>query len=414
MNGLSQFFKGTKPGASLGGLKHLILMATAIILLLFITTPAVAGTILTTPTGGEALTVGETYDIKWNAVSIPFGGSIDLDLSTDSGVTWTAIQHGISITSQKYAWTVPNSPTTKARVKITLYCDTLGLSGGLMPTPTTVTSVCGVEESADFTIKSSLVILNLKPVLPLPVFVSAPSNLTATTISSSQIDLAWTDKSNNETEFVIERKTGSGSYEEVGTVDEDKENYSDKGLTAGTAYTYRVKAAGNGSTIHDSSYSNESSATTNNLIIPIIPIKPVIPPVATEQTVIRYYIGAADYYVNDQIQTMDTVPIIIEGRTLLPIRYVAEPLGASVDWDSIEQKVTVTLSGKTIEVWVNNNMASVDGVATPIDPNNANVVPIVVPPGRTMLPLRFIAENLGCQVDWNQSLQEVKVTYPKL
>ncbi|MGE5422313.1 MAG: stalk domain-containing protein [Ignavibacteriales bacterium] len=38
---------------------------------------------------------------------------------------------------------------------------------------------------------------------------------------------------------------------------------------------------------------------------------------------------------------------------------------------------------------------------------------MVVPPRRTMLPLRFIAENLGCQVIWNQALNEVKVVYPK-
>jgi titin len=55
----------------------------------------------------------------------------------------------------------------------------------------------------------------------------------------------------------------------------------------------------------------------------------------------------------------------------------------------------------------------VNGIGTPIDPQNPNVAPIIVPPGRTMLPLRFIAESLGCQVDWNQALQEVTVTYPK-
>ena len=46
----------------------------------------------------------------------------------------------------------------------------------------------------------------------------------------------------------------------------------------------------------------------------------------------------------------------------------------------------------------------------PIDPNNANVTPIAVPPGRTMLPLRFIAENLGCQVDWEPLSQMITVT----
>ncbi len=61
----------------------------------------------------------------------------------------------------------------------------------------------------------------------------------------------------------------------------------------------------------------------------------------------------------------------------------------------------------------NGGTARVNGVNTPIDSSNPNVAPIIVPPGRTMLPLRYIAENLGCQVDWNQALQEVKAAYPK-
>ncbi|MCL4441424.1 MAG: stalk domain-containing protein [Firmicutes bacterium] len=137
------------------------------------------------------------------------------------------------------------------------------------------------------------------------------------------------------------------------------------------------------------------------------------PPVQAGQTVLRYYIGGSDYYVNDQIKSMDIAPIIKDDRTLLPIRYVAEPLGASVDWNPAGQKVTVTMNGKTIELWIDKNTARVNGIDKSIDPNSPNVAAIVVPPGRTMLPLRFIVENLGCLVDWNQTLQEVKVTYSK-
>ncbi|MDA8066155.1 MAG: IPT/TIG domain-containing protein [Thermaerobacter sp.] len=139
---------------------------------------------------------------------------------------------------------------------------------------------------------------------------------------------------------------------------------------------------------------------------------PVASPPSTGQTVMRFYIGNTDYFVNDQVQSMDIAPVIMNSRTLLPIRYVATPLGATVDWDQAAQKVTVSLGGTAIELWIGQNTATVNGTATLIDPNNPAVTPIILPPGRTMLPLRFIAENLGCQVNWDQTQQMVTVTYP--
>ena len=70
---------------------------------------------------------------------------------------------------------------------------------------------------------------------------NAPSNLEATAFSDSQIDLYWTDNTNNETGFKIERKLGiDGTYEQVATVGPDITTFSDNNLIAGTLYVYRV------------------------------------------------------------------------------------------------------------------------------------------------------------------------------
>jgi len=131
-----------------------------------------------------------------------------------------------------------------------------------------------------------------------------------------------------------------------------------------------------------------------------------------KRSILKLQIGSKTMYVNDSPFEIDVPPIILEGRTLLPIRWVAEPLGAEVGWDGVEKKVTVTLKDTKIELWIGKSIARVNGVDTPIDPDNPKVVPIIKD-GRTMLPVRFVAENLGCKVDWDQDTKTVTITYPK-
>ena len=67
--------------------------------------------------------------------------------------------------------------------------------------------------------------------------------ITEFVVSDTQITLFWEDQSNNELGFVIERKTGSmGTYGKIATVGEDVTSYTDKKLTKGSTYYYRVSA----------------------------------------------------------------------------------------------------------------------------------------------------------------------------
>jgi hypothetical protein len=90
---------------------------------------------------------------------------------------------------------------------------------------------------------------------------AAPSGLSAATVSSSKINLSWTDNANNETGFKVERKTGSGgTYAQIGTTGAGVTTYNDTGLTAGTSYYYRVRAT---NAAGDSSYSADANTTTS-------------------------------------------------------------------------------------------------------------------------------------------------------
>jgi hypothetical protein len=148
----------------------------------------------------------------------------------------------------------------------------------------------------------------------------------------------------------------------------------------------------------------------------IIEPEPVIIPVTTVVALtLKFNVGLTSSFFTsgtalEQMNTMDAAPMIFEGRMLLPIRFVVEPLGGTISWNQVEQKVTIIKDTTTIELWIGNNIAKINGVATMIDPDNPKVKPLIINPGRTMLPIRFISEALACKVDWNQTNQEVTVT----
>ena len=97
----------------------------------------------------------------------------------------------------------------------------------------------------------------------------APSVLNSTPISNSQINISWTDNSNNEDGFKIERKTtSSGTYSEIAQVGPNIATYNNTGLTGGTQYCYRVRSY---NTAGNSAYSNESCNTT----LPDLPNVPI-------------------------------------------------------------------------------------------------------------------------------------------
>ncbi|GEM_PF-4880451 len=90
-----------------------------------------------------------------------------------------------------------------------------------------------------------------------------PTNLIATAVSTTQINLTWNDNSNNEMQFRIERKIGSGAFAFLTNKAAGSISHSDAGLTPNTTYTYRVRAENNAGS---SGFSNEATAATGPTI----------------------------------------------------------------------------------------------------------------------------------------------------
>ena len=111
-----------------------------------------------------------------------------------------------------------------------------------------------------------------------PVPPAAPTNLTATTVSSSQINLSWTDNANNENGFKVEQSTDGTTFTQIATLASNAVSFPVTGLTASTTYQFRVVSfndAGN------SSFSNTASATTSAAPPPL----PAAPSVLTATVV---------------------------------------------------------------------------------------------------------------------------------
>jgi len=157
-------------------------------------------------------------------------------------------------------------------------------------------------------------------------------------------------------------------------------------------------------------YTPPAPPTPPTPTVPVTPTPtvPITPPAPATSTTIILQIGSKNMYVNGKLVVLDSAPIIRNDRTLLPIRFVAEALGAQVGWDDSTKKVTIQDSSTKIEMWINKPTAIVNGKAVYIDPANHNVVPVIVN-ARTMLPVRFVAESLGAQVEWDEALQKITV-----
>ena len=145
--------------------------------------------------------------------------------------------------------------------------------------------------------------------------------------------------------------------------------------------------------VRDNTYVLTGITADHAIVAVFEPIPIVLPPLPSHMLVLT--IGSSVMSVDGRRATLDSPPIIREGRTLLPIRAVIEALEGSVAWDAVARKATVTLGTHTIEIWIGSNQARVNGVDVPLD------VAAMIVNSRTLLPLRFVAENLGCTVTWD-------------
>jgi hypothetical protein len=118
--------------------------------------------------------------------------------------------------------------------------------------------------------------------------------------------------------------------------------------------------------------------------------------VSDNLTKIRFAIDSRDYYKNNINVSNDVAPYISDNRAMLPIRAVAEALGLEVGWNDASKTVTLSRAGQTLSMVIGQPLPN--GLGTALINNS-----------RTFVPIRYIAEQLGANVVWNEASRVIDI-----
>ncbi len=110
--------------------------------------------------------------------------------------------------------------------------------------------------------------------------------------------------------------------------------------------------------------------------------------------------------LNDRQVKSDVPPVIYNDRTLVPLRVIMENIDAEIEWDGVNYEVHLKANDKEITLKINSAEATVNGAKKTLPDN----VPAKLINDRTMVPIRFIAEEIGLKVEWDEAARTVLLT----
>lgn len=116
-------------------------------------------------------------------------------------------------------------------------------------------------------------------------------------------------------------------------------------------------------------------------------------------------------YVNDNKIRFDTNPFIENGRTLVPVRAIAQSMNFNVNWDGNTQTATFENDNKKVYIQINNNTISIYDNNSGKTENILIDVPAMIKNDRTYVPLRALSEAFGSEVKWNGDTYTVSITW---
>jgi plastocyanin len=130
---------------------------------------------------------------------------------------------------------------------------------------------------------------------------------------------------------------------------------------------------------------------------------------ASAATIVSLTLNRRQATVNGETVALDTAPVLDEAasRTFVPVRFIGESLGAYIGWDSETEAVTYLGGDTRIILRIGRKTAEVNGQEAALD-----AAPYIDENGRTLVPVRFVSEQMGAAVSWDGSTSTVTLTAP--
>lgn len=337
-------------------------------------------------------------DIAWVGGRFVVAGGNGTILTSTDGVTWTQQKSGT--TAALFSVASQDGLLVAAGDKGTTVVSSDVTHWSVLPSPTReILYGCAARAGRFVAVGSSDTVMwtgdLVTPASPVPTQPAAGA-----TVDAGSVILAWSAVPAGGTAFDVQT---------AATADFSKLILDRHGVTGMSALLSRADLATSGMTFWRV---RAVGAVLASAWSPVqsFAVRAATPP-PMHQTKLVLHVASTQMSVDGASTAIDVAPQIIEGRTLLPIKWVAEPLGATVEWSASDRRVTISLNGTVLELWIGKSQARVNGSYLPIDATNAKVVPLIVS-GRTMLPVRFVAEQLGADVQWEASTKTITITGP--
>lgn len=197
------------------------------------------------------------------------------------------------------------------------------------------------------------------------------------------ITVPW-NKLDGHTSWDLFRSDNGAPYVKMTDFRLDKTEFTDKYVLAGHIYLYKFVA-----------YNAAGKA--------VYVSPPVKVSIVAADNVIVLQLNSTDALINGKAHQLNVAPFLLDGRTMVPLRFVSEALGAEVEWDGDKQKITLLLGDQTMILHVDSSEAIVDGKTIFMD------VPATIVNGSTVVPIRFVGENFRQEITFDDATKTITI-----
>ena len=119
---------------------------------------------------------------------------------------------------------------------------------------------------------------------------------------------------------------------------------------------------------------------------------------------VNMQLGSSKARFNHETYILEQPPLVVNGRSMVPLRFFTEALGAEVIWNAADRSVHVENGEISTTLYINNRKTTVNDKVVTLD-----AAPMILR-GRTLVPVKFISEVLGYRVEWIESSKTIIIS----